>query len=720
MILDNADDKDVFFNQHTTHMSQNSDSKPSTVPLATYLPQIARGGSILITSRNRDAAFRLTNSAASLIDVPFMNKDNAVTLLCKKLSDDHSSDDERLELVGLLECLPLAITQAAAYISVKRTRMTIARYSDFLRKNERILLHDMGDLRRDPSIPSSVLMTWQISFDQIHRENGPAVELLSLMSVFDRQGIPKFLLQGENEDDLQFEGRLAPLEEFSLITFEGDGRSFQIHRLVQIAIRSWLEQHREIDRWKQYAAVLVDEASPNADYQSWKTWEILLPHSEVVLDYVAQDPNCQQLYANILEHTARYFKERGERYDAARERCQRALEIRITLFGEDDVVVARSLLVLADINRRDRVAEFDEIEAMNRRALAIFERVLGKDSDWSKVAQNNLAVTLLRTDDVKKIEEVTEIFRSILESQEQNIGPDDPRTLVTKNNLALSLYNQCNYKDAETLFRQTLSTSLRVLGEENPRTIYTMHNLAECLTKQASYEEAEEFAQRALNLRKLMLGEEHPDTLLTMRILTHIFEKQHRYAEAEESRRHSLGIRTRIWGPDHSETIKDMAELAKILHDQGKHAQAEVFFQEVYSRRPVPWSDRDWDRFLADFAETLASLRKFDEAEGIFRQLLDTHTTRLEPDDLETITDMANLAGILYDQSKHAQAEAFFQEVYSSGRPEPWSDSGWDRFLAEFADTLAELGKHDEAADISRQRVYSEESDPNNSEMSAE
>lgn len=633
MILDNADDKDVFFNQQTTPMSQSSDAKPSTVPLATYLPQIARGGSILITSRNRDAAFRLTNSAANLIDVPFMNKDNAVALLCKKLSDDHSSDDERLELVELLEYLPLAITQAAAYISVKRTRMTIARYSDFLRKNERILLHDMGDLRRDPSIPSSVLMTWQISFDQIHRENRPAVELLSLMSVFDRQGIPEFLLHDKNEDDLQFEGRLAPLEEFSLITSEGNGRSFQIHRLVQIAIRSWLEQHREIDRWKQYAAELVDKVSPNEDYQYWKIWETLLPHSEVVLDYVSDNPDGQQVYANILFQTARYFIECG-RYDAAKERCQRALEIRITLFGEDHVAVARSLLILARINRRDRVAEPDEIEAMSRRALGIFERVQGKDSEESNAAQNDLAITLLLTGHVKKIEEATEIFRSILESQEQNIGPDDPRTLITKNNLALSLSNQCNYNDAETLFRQTLDTRLRVLGEDDPRTINTMHNLADCLTKQASYEEAEEFALRALNLSKLMFGEEHPDTLLTMRILTRILESQHRYAEAEESCRHALGIHTRIRGPDHSETIKDMADLARILHDQGKHAQAEAFFQEVYSRRPEPWSDSDWDRFLADFADTLAELEKHDEAADISRQRVYSKESDLETSEM--------------------------------------------------------------------------------------
>lgn len=647
-----------------------------------------------------------------------MNKDDAVTLLCRKLPDDRSSDDERLELVELLEYLPLAITQAAAYISVKRTRMTIARYSDFLRKNERILLHDMGDLRRDPTIPSSVLMTWQISFDQINVENRAAAQLLSLMSVLDRQGIPQFLLQGDSEDDLQFEGRLAPLEEFSLITFEGDGRSFQIHRLVQMAIRSWLERHGEIDHWKQNAAELVGRVLPHGYYQFWKTWEILLPHSEIVLDHIAQSPDCQQLYADILHLTAEYFIERG-RYSVAKERCQRALEIRTTLFGEDDIAVARSLLLLAKINRRNRPANLNEIEAMSRRALAISERVRGKDSEEFIAAQNNLAATLLEMHNEKKIEEATEIFRSILESLEQSIGLDDPQTLTVMNNLVASLDKQRNYNDAERLYRQTLDTNLRVLGEDHPDTITSMHNLAGCLTRHASYEEAEELAQRALKLSRLMLGEEHPETVNTMRTLTYILKEQDRYAEAEELCRRSLGIHIRVFGPDHSYTMVVIAYLANILRNQSKHEQAEPFFRKVYSRRPESWSDESWDGFLARFAGTLVKLGKHDEAEGILRQLLDTHTTRLGPDHPDTIKDVVNLTMISYVQSKYEQAEVFFRKLYSE-RPESWSDSEWNSFLEDFADTLAKQGKHHEAADISRQRVHSEEPDPNTSETGAE
>lgn len=76
-----------------------------------------------------------------------------------------------------------------------------------------------------------------------------------------------------------------------------------------------------------------------------------------------------------------------------------------------------------------------------------------------------------------------------------------------------------------------------------------------------------------------------------------------------------------------------MARLAKTSHDQGKHEQAEALFREVFSRRPESWSDDDWDKILADFADTLAKQGKDDEAAGISRQRL--HSEASESDTSE-------------------------------------------------------------------------------------
>ena len=105
------------------------------------------------------------------------------------------------------------------------------------------------DLRRDPDMPNAVVTTWEISFRQIRKQYEPAANLLSLMCLFNWQGIPDFLVQ-EGNDHLAFVSAMAPLINFSLVAAELGGKFFEMHRLVQIATRRWLESDGKIQEWK--------------------------------------------------------------------------------------------------------------------------------------------------------------------------------------------------------------------------------------------------------------------------------------------------------------------------------------------------------------------------------------------------------------------------------------------------------------------------------------
>lgn len=60
-----------------------------------------------------------------------------------------------------------------------------------------LLMKDVGDDRRDgEAATNSVVVTWQVSFERIRDERPSAARLLSLMSLFDRQGIPRDPLPG--------------------------------------------------------------------------------------------------------------------------------------------------------------------------------------------------------------------------------------------------------------------------------------------------------------------------------------------------------------------------------------------------------------------------------------------------------------------------------------------------------------------------------------------
>ncbi|KUL81411.1 hypothetical protein ZTR_10225 [Talaromyces verruculosus] len=206
MVLDNADDDQIFF---------RSDDADGRASLVTFLPQAAHG-SVLITSRNGLAARNLVGTDGLVIHVQPMNEAESLALLRVRIPDSQSPAEDERALVQALEYIPLAITQAGAYIANRSPFITVSAYLRLFHESEskRIRLlqnEDSIDLWRDPSIRSAVITTWQLSFEEIRRCRPAATDLLALMSMFDRQGIPEDLMREDDQDILDFHDALAPL-----------------------------------------------------------------------------------------------------------------------------------------------------------------------------------------------------------------------------------------------------------------------------------------------------------------------------------------------------------------------------------------------------------------------------------------------------------------------------------------------------------------------------
>ena len=200
LILDNVDDAGFLIENQDSHREGQTyglDSSNSR-PLGSYIPQ-RQNGSILITTRSRDAALKLVEQR-DIIAVNPMNKADALTLFKKKLGE-HGDSDHVAELATALEFMPLAIVQAAAYISQRAPRCSVRQYLQEFQKSDRkgtsLLSHEGEQLRRDREAKNSIIITWQISFHHIRQIRPSAADLLSLMSFFDRQGIPEALLQSQ-------------------------------------------------------------------------------------------------------------------------------------------------------------------------------------------------------------------------------------------------------------------------------------------------------------------------------------------------------------------------------------------------------------------------------------------------------------------------------------------------------------------------------------------
>ncbi|KAJ4301286.1 hypothetical protein N0V90_003377 [Kalmusia sp. IMI 367209] len=539
MILDNVDDDSTFFGDDQDNMGSAGtvDTAYHNRPLESFLPQTANG-TILITSRNKVAAVNLAGGNGSIVQVEPMGEEDALVLLHTRVPFAESTQADAKALVHALERIPLAITHAAAYIKIRTPATTISTYLTLFRESEANQVRLLGkkewqDIRRDHSIRDAVIATWQISFKHIQKTEPPAADLLALMSMFDKQGIPKWLLQA-NTSQLDFDDALAPLLSFSLVQTEIGEQTLEMHRLVQLSMRMWLEAEKELSKWVKKSVRALYEAFPTGDYQTWEECKVLLPHAKEIISHATKDEE-------DLLHQA------------------------------DSALGAGWYLCLR--------AEYGAAEGFIRMARDTREKVLGSEHPHTLNSMNDFG-SLLK--DQGKYEEAEAMHRQCLEGYKKVLGLEHPDTLTSMNNLGLVLEKQGKYEEAEVVHRQGLEGKKKVLGLEHPSTHISMSGLGLVLEKQGKYEEAEVIHQQAMKGHEKVLGPEHPDMLTSVNNLAIVLLRQGKYKEAEAMFRRALEGKEKVLGPEHPDTLDSVHNLAVLFHRMQQYPTALQLYQRAY------------------------------------------------------------------------------------------------------------------------------------------
>lgn len=412
LIFDNMDDAGFLVEARSTGQDgqTNGIDSRNLRPLVSYLPH-CQNGSILITTRSKNAALKLVEER-DIIAIEPMSRTDALTLFKNKLGAAHDDGDNVAELAEGLEFMPLAIVQAAAYISQRAPRYSVREYLQDFRKSDRkrtrLLKYEGEHLRRDREAKNSIIITWQISFDHILEIRPSAADLLSLMSFFDRQGIPEALLRsrgeernsrqdqtessGDNndanhsdddEDDTSessvsdgFEDDVLALRNYSFISINADGTTFEMHRLVQLATREWLQAHGQQTKWKQQFIKNLDAELPTGEYENWARWQVLFPHAQSA---ATQQPEEQDLlidWASILYKVAWYALKLGNAVEAERMSIQ-ALKVRKRILGREHNHTLTSMAILASTCKNQ--GRLDEAEELEVQVIETCKKKLGAD-----------------------------------------------------------------------------------------------------------------------------------------------------------------------------------------------------------------------------------------------------------------------------------------------------------------------------------------------------
>jgi tetratricopeptide (TPR) repeat protein len=359
-------------------------------------------------------------------------------------------------LLKELTYLPIAIVQAASYINVNK--ITLQEYLSLLAEKKKEVVEPISK-----KCESVVATTWLISFEQISRYDTLAADRLLFMACVNRNDVPLALLP----DTLPHGKGISAVETlvaYSFVTKRTAESALNLHRLVYVSTRNWLERKGLLGQWTQVAIKRLLEVFPDDNHGSRSKWRRLLPHAKCVLSYSLPEQE-NEARADLVWKCAMALYSDG-RYNEAEEYFQESIKSR--------------------------------------------SRLLGNEHPSTLTSMANLALTVLNQG---RLKEAKELEVQVIETSKRALREEHPSTLASMGNLASTFLNQGRWKEAEELLVQVVETSKRVLGKEHPSTLASMGNLALTFSDQGRWKEAEELDVQVTEIRMRVFGEEHPATL---------------------------------------------------------------------------------------------------------------------------------------------------------------------------------------------------------------
>jgi tetratricopeptide (TPR) repeat protein len=512
----------------------NVDTEEAAAAIRKLLPALS-GGRVLITSRLREWPAAVQRQALDTLTA----EDSAQFLLQRTEGErqpEVGAVEQAMRLAEVLGGLPLALEQAAAYISYHQMS-----FSDYLKawqlQREAVLeWHDPVTMQ----YPTSLAAIWEYTFRQLSFSARAVLRLTAFFApdaisveMFDEGGeivdMAEQLLSTEigEESVVRFiREPLAELAAYSMITRQG--KTFTVHRLVQEVLRFRVpgEQRKS---WITLCLNLLVTYLPfdSWDVRTWPVWDLLLPHALRVLEYADRE-GIKIPTVNLASRLGSFLFAKGL-YSEAEPVLRRALVMAEESFGGDHPEVSRGLDNLAQLLQATN--RLSEAEPMMRRALEIDQAAFGEQHPNIAVDLNNLASLLQATN---RLSEAEPMIRRALEIDQAAFG-EHPNVATHLNNLASLLQATNRLSEAEPMMRRALEIDQAAFGDQHPSIARDLNNLALLLQATNRLSEAEPMMRRALEINEAVFGGQHPVVARDLNNLTKLLHDKHRAQDSGSS-----------------------------------------------------------------------------------------------------------------------------------------------------------------------------------------
>ncbi|MEU1408532.1 tetratricopeptide repeat protein [Streptomyces sp. NPDC005728] len=614
-------------------------------------PPVGPHGRTLVTTRRQDAALAL---AGRLIRVGLFTEAESLAYLTAALGarERHEPDEQLAALAQDLGHLPLALSQAAAYLI--DAGISAAAYRGLL-ADRAILLDDAAPEVLPDGQTQTAAAAWSLSVDRADtlRPAGLARPMLQLAAFLTPNGIPETVLTSTpalahltrhrktpvSVTAAEAAGALRALDRLSLIdhTPATPHQAIRVHQLIQRATRDTLtpDQHDQIART---TADALTTAWPAIERDTELAQA--LRTNATTLTRTAGDALYQPDAHTVLYRAGRSLGEAGQ-VTAATAHFQRLTQTTSHHLGPDhrDTLTARSNLARWRGEAGDATGAATAVEQL----LADRLSVLGEDHPDTLTTRNDLARWRGETGDAAG---ATAAYEQLLADQLRVHGPDHPATLAARHNLAYWRGDTGDAAGATAAYEQLLADQLRVHGPDHPATLTVRGNLAYWRGEAGDAAGAAAAYEQLLADRVRVQGEDHPDTLTTRSNLASWRGDTGDAAGATAAYEQLLGDRVRVLGEDHPATLTTRSNLAYWRGEAGDAAGATATYEQLLADQ-LRVQGPDHPHTLTT-RHNLAYWRgEAGDAAGVtaaYEQLLADQLRVQGPDHPDTLTTRSNLA----------------------------------------------------------------------------
>ncbi|KAL6152542.1 hypothetical protein ACJQWK_04653 [Exserohilum turcicum] len=490
LVVDNADDADIFFG-----VGQRRG-------IFDYLPK-SEQGIVIYTTRTMEVAVSLTQG--DVLELGAMNWQDAReflsnSLVRKALLRDTAMTDT---LLDELTCLPLAITQAAAYIN--RNRISILKYLQLLRSTDQGLISLMSREFRDDTrykgSSNAVATTWVVSFSQIRKHDAVAAELLAFMSCIEWKAIPRSLLPSMHSET-RMEEAVGTLCGYSFLARRGsdfpeaneerDGITgadseewFDMHRVVHLAMRIWIKKDGHAAEVVENAVWHVARVFPSDNHANLRVWQAYLPHA-----------------LRLLE---------------AEQDCDVKRKSELCFWDDPDLLSAQHTLAVAYQGNGQVKKAVELLEVV----VDVRNKVLKADDSNRLASQHALGTAYEADGQVKK---AVGLLESVVKAKEM-LNADNPSRLSSQHVLAMAYRADGQVKKAVELLEDIVEVRHKMLGADHPHRLASQHQLAAAYQADGQEEKAIELLESVVKTKTRILRTDHPSLLLSVEALADMHAK---------------------------------------------------------------------------------------------------------------------------------------------------------------------------------------------------